>query len=120
VIDRGKLVAEGSIAELKARRRADRAQLIVVDEGDVATTTVEAVEGVASVEVEPAPAPSKRLKIRFEAEDDGALLQAIVGSLVTAGVGVREAAPEKASLEDVFVQLTLAEAAQRDATEGAS
>jgi ABC-2 type transport system ATP-binding protein len=120
VIDRGKLIAEGTIAELKARRRADRAVVVVADEGNVAAKTVEAVEGIAGVSVEPAAAGTKRLIVRYAAEDDGAMLEAIVRALVLAEVGIREAGPDKASLEDVFVQLTLAEAALQSGSEAPS
>jgi ABC-2 type transport system ATP-binding protein len=120
VIDRGKLVAEGTIAELKARRRADRAVVVVNHEGEVAVKTVEAVEGVAEVSVEPSAAGTQRLVVRFAAEDDGPMVEAIVRALVLAKVGIREAGPDKASLEDVFVQLTLAEAAQLGGNEAPS
>ena len=48
-------------------------------------------------------------RISFEfikPERGGAVLESIVSELVGLGIGVREAAPRKASLEDVFAQLT--------------
>jgi hypothetical protein len=52
-----------------------------------------------------------RLHVEFEEEDDGRRLQDVIGRLVEGGVGIREATPEKATLEDVFAQLTAVEAA---------
>jgi hypothetical protein len=41
-------------------------------------------------------------------------MERAVGALVGAGLGVREATPARATLEDVFAELTRAEAEERD------
>jgi ABC-2 type transport system ATP-binding protein len=113
VIDRGRLVAEGTIDELKARRRGKAAHLVVVDAENRATALASAVDGVRDVRRDAVPAVSglARLRVEFEEEDDGRRLQDVIGRLVAGGVGVREASAEKATLEDVFAQLTAVDAA---------
>ena len=93
VIDRGVLVKEGSVDEL----RGDAVLLVRAEPLEHAGRVVEGLPGVAAV-----------------ATDDGALMvtadpaaaPAIVRALVGAGVAVTELRPERASLEDVFLNLT--------------
>jgi ABC-2 type transport system ATP-binding protein len=111
VIDRGKLVAEGTIDELRSGRRGAGATLLVSDWNGHAAATVESVPGVASV-VAALQAPGLvQLTVRYTkgGEADAALLEHIVAALVSARFGVREAGAERATLEDVFAELTLAE-----------
>jgi ABC-type multidrug transport system ATPase subunit len=93
VIDRGVLVKEGSVDEL----RGDGVLLVRAEPLEHAGRVVEGLPGVAAV-----------------ATGDGALrvtadpsaVPAIVQALVGAGVAVTELRPERASLEDVFLNLT--------------
>jgi len=93
VIDRGVLVKEGSVEEL----RGDAVLLVRAEPLERAGRVVEGLPGVAGV-----------------ATGDGALrvtagpaaAPAIVRALVTAGVAVTELRPERVSLEDVFLNLT--------------
>ncbi|HEX3594875.1 MAG TPA: hypothetical protein VHU80_07235, partial [Polyangiaceae bacterium] len=67
--------------------------------------------GVAgATATEPAPG-LVQLAVRYtgRAESDAALLERVVAALVGAGIGVREAAPARATLEDVFTELTVAD-----------
>ncbi len=112
VIDRGELQAEGTIDELRDMRRAAGARLVLGSLGssreEVAVSTAEDVPGVFIAKVEPS---HKHTVLTATFDDDiddaGAALAALVAALVAAGFDVREAAPTKASLEDVFAQLTV-------------
>ncbi len=110
VIDRGRLVAQGTIEELRALRSADAAVLVLRDPDKKALPLlkqrddIERLKQQTDVERE---AGLSRISFDFlKPEQGGAVLESIVSQLVAAGVGVREASPRKASLEDVFAQLT--------------
>lgn len=110
VIDRGRLVAEGSLEELRTRRAADAATLVVRDEAQRARAVLEAIEGVKRVRVE----DGGRLLLKFKKGADSAgVLERAITALVGAGVGVREATPVRATLEEVFTELTRAEAEEQ-------
>jgi ABC-type multidrug transport system ATPase subunit len=93
VIDRGVLVKEGSIDEL----RGDAVLLVRAEPLEHAGRVVEELSGVAAV-------ASGDGALRVTA--DPAVAPAIVRALVGAGVAVTELRPERASLEDVFLNLT--------------
>jgi ABC-2 type transport system ATP-binding protein len=132
VIDRGQMVAEGTIDELRASRRADSALLVLRDPQSRATPLLESIDGVRKVraaEASPAPAgPPFRTKgdelVRIElifddaVEQPGDVLERAVAALAGAGIGVREAAPAKTSLEDVFTELTRGEKASKNQSAG--
>jgi ABC-2 type transport system ATP-binding protein len=111
VIDRGRLVAEGTLKELKAQRRGPGAMVVITDPEGRAEAVVQSVGGVASVASfdDGISDGTRRLRVVFVAEDDGEGLAQVVSALVGAGMAVREASPEKATLEDVFAELTRAE-----------
>ncbi len=110
VIDRGRLVAEGSIEELRALRSADGAQLVLRDPEKRALASLKARQDINGLKQGSHPSrgePLLRLTFDFvRPEQGGAVLESIVSDLVGLGVGVRESSPQKASLEDVFAQLT--------------
>jgi ABC-2 type transport system ATP-binding protein len=114
VINRGKLVAEGTIESLRARRATKGASLVVSDTKGEAKGIAAAVPGVASVVAESVPDGLTRLDVGFaESEGDGGpRLEEIVARLVSAGVGVREATRVRASLEDIFRDLTVSDVAE--------
>jgi gliding motility-associated transport system ATP-binding protein len=121
VISRGRLVAEGAITELRARSHVDGATLLVRGDDARARALVEAVAGVERVRVEAAgEAELSRLALRFAKgeKDGGAVMERAVAALVGAGLGVREATPARATLEDVFAELTRAEAEEADDDSG--
>ncbi|MCA9639415.1 MAG: ABC transporter ATP-binding protein [Polyangiaceae bacterium] len=110
VIDRGKLVAQGTIEELRALRAADAAVLVVRDADKQALPLLKQRGDIERVKQQAdAGRDAGMLRITFDfkqPERGGEVLESIVAELVGLGVGVREAAPRKASLEDVFAQLT--------------
>jgi ABC-2 type transport system ATP-binding protein len=113
VIDRGRLVAEGTIDELRARRAGGGASLVVSDPRGDAIRTVEAVSGVAGVVATPLGDGSLRLAVTYakDAPADGSVQEQVIAALVGARVGIREAAVTRATLEDVFAELTHADGA---------
>jgi len=127
VIDRGRLVAQGSIDELRAMRRSDSATVTLRDPEARAQKLIAAIPGVRRVRrldaaASKAPDGLAAFKIQLEptVSDVGELLERVVNALVSAGIGVREAAPTKASLEEVFAELTRAEEKQKDDDEAAN
>lgn len=110
VIDRGKLVAQGTIEELRALRAADAAVLVLRDPDKQALPLLKQRDDIERVKQQAdLGRDAAMLRITFDfkqPEQGGAALESIVSQLVGLGVGVREAAPRKASLEDVFAQLT--------------
>jgi ABC-type multidrug transport system ATPase subunit len=93
VIDRGVLVKEGSVDEL----RGDGVLLVRAEPLEQAGRVVEGLPGVAAVATGDGA-------LRVTADSSAA--PAIVRALVGAGVAVTELRPERASLEDVFLNLT--------------
>jgi ABC-2 type transport system ATP-binding protein len=109
VIAGGRLVAEGSIGELRASSRAPSARIVARGERAAIVAIATNVAGVKSASAEPVPAMagSLALTVDFAADVDGAAItEALVAALVAAGVGVREVASHGASLEQVFTELT--------------
>jgi ABC-2 type transport system ATP-binding protein len=129
VIDRGVLVAQGSIAELRRRRGQQRAIVTVNDVRQQAlglTLGSEHVLGVTPVSATPSlvPPPPARpsgvpmpdayghdaivsLLVTFDpSADASSCLAEVVALLVRSGIAVREARLKQSSLEEVFRQLT--------------
>jgi ABC-2 type transport system ATP-binding protein len=108
VIARGRLVAQGSIDEIRAKRRAAGARITVRGEEEAAVQACSRVAGVERVEPRPGPEASLvTLAIELQrGADAGHVLEEAVAALVAAGVGVREVAPRADSLEQVFAELT--------------
>ncbi len=108
VIARGKLVAEGTLSELKARRRTR--QSVIGAHGDPAKLE-SALAGVPGVKRAHAGGSDERgttdfeLEIAEDADPEGTVERA-VAALVAAGAGVRSVGPVRASLEEVFAELT--------------
>jgi ABC-2 type transport system ATP-binding protein len=111
VIDRGRLVAEGTLEELRARRAASGAVFVLRDPEKRARSLLAKSEGVKKASSGAADDDLVRVRVRYEksVDDPGALLEQLVAELVAAGIGVREAAPARATLEEVFASLTRAE-----------
>lgn len=113
VITRGRLVAEGSIDDIRAIRRASGAGVTVRGAPDEAISAARKVPGVrqatASGEAE---GDLTRIEIEMDADADaGQVAEEVVRALVGAGLGVRAVAPRVASLEQVFSELTKGEPA---------
>jgi ABC-2 type transport system ATP-binding protein len=110
VIDRGRIVAEGTLRDLQARRGAVEMELLVVDRGGRSAKLVENSPGVETIEVEALGENRLRLRVRStDKTSPDALMESLVRILVENQVGVRGATCLKARLEDVFSELTRAE-----------
>jgi ABC-2 type transport system ATP-binding protein len=112
VIAGGKLVAEGTLAELTASRRGRGVELTVRGEREASVAVVATLDGVAQAKafaVDDAPALA-RLEVDVAegtAPEDAA--ERVVAALVGAGIGVQSVRATKASLEEVFHELTTEE-----------
>jgi ABC-2 type transport system ATP-binding protein len=93
VIRDGVLVAEGTVDELRGRARLR----VLAHPAGEAARIVAALPGVAGVD---------RDGDALDIAADGAQAAAINAALVGAGIAVSELVPRRASLEDVFLQLT--------------
>jgi ABC-2 type transport system ATP-binding protein len=106
VIAKGKLVAQGTIQEVRRLRRSPALTVVVRGDAVKAEQTLNALEIFS--------------KIAVESEEDVATLRCVwkkradalentertVAALVNAGLAVRSVAPEQSTLEDVFAELT--------------
>jgi ABC-2 type transport system ATP-binding protein len=113
VIARGRLVAQGSIDEIRAMRRSSGARVLVRAEKKAAVKAAMSVDGVKRARWEPRDGGTGVLSIDLDhAAGAGDVTEEIVRALVAAGAGVREVVPRADSLEQVFSELTT------NATEG--
>ncbi len=109
VIDRGRLVAQGTLDELRTLRRSKATRFSVRGNKQTALSLLEQVDGVADVQVcdEISFEDVCVLDVRWLATCDPArATELVVEAMVGAGMKVREASPAKASLEEVFALLT--------------
>jgi len=103
IIDRGRIVAEGTPEELR-RKLAGTPTLRVAFRGDVpAAAALEALSGVTSVEDVPAEGETR---LRVHCALDADLAEDVFRLAVEKGWVLRELSRETVSLEDVFVRLT--------------
>lgn len=108
VIARGSLVAEGTIEELRALRRADGVRIRVRGSAAKARKLFDGIEGIASVS---ATDDDAQVVVAFTKETDpDDTTERLVAALVSGGAGVVEVVPSS-SLEQVFAQLTKDQAA---------
>jgi len=109
VIDRGRLVAEGTIEELRARQKTSSVTLRVRDPKVAAEAIISAISGVSTLSAHAdETAPDRRtLQLSLDAGlEPDSLIEALVEGLTRAGVGIHAIVPDKASLEQVFSELT--------------
>ncbi len=103
IIDKGKLVFNGSIDVLK-RQRVGNKLLVGLRQAPKADDLLN-IAGVVEAET----LPSGLIRVRFEGDTTPA--EAIVQTAVQQGWGLYQIAPDQTSLEDVFMQLTYQEQA---------
>jgi ABC-2 type transport system ATP-binding protein len=123
VIDRGRLVAEGSIQALRARQHSSALSVRVRDPNAGAEAAIARVSGLILREASVDPAASSRRTLRItvnEGADPETTIEALVRALTEAGIGIHALVPEQASLEQVFSELTAHEKAAADASAVAS
>lgn len=102
LIARGRLVAQGKLAELRARGDgeseivvrgdAEAAKALLIKRSDVQKITANGNDGTT--------------RFRCAWKDGATAIEAAVADLVAAGIGVREVAPLQSSLDELFRELT--------------
>ncbi len=109
VIDRGRLVAEGTIEELRSRQKAASVTLRVRDANKAAEAVMSGVSDVSTLSVTNDDSAPERRTLRISlgaAREPDALIETLVQALTQAGIGIHAVVPDKASLEQVFTELT--------------
>jgi ABC-2 type transport system ATP-binding protein len=99
IVDRGRIVAQGTPDELKGELRGDAIQLELrdpVDDGD-ASETLAGVAGVREVTLD-----GRRLMAR--ADNGAGALPAVIAALEAGGVAVASATVARPSLDDVYLR----------------
>jgi ABC-2 type transport system ATP-binding protein len=101
IIERGKLLAAGSMVEIQRRLRAHRVLTVVVSAGEVDRASSLLLD---SPNVHTVEAIDHTLSCEFQGEEqDKAHL---LGTLVSRGVAVQSFSEEQLSLEEVFMMIT--------------
>ncbi len=109
VIARGRLVAEGTLAELKERRRGRELIVVARGEGAKLEAALHDIAGVARASFEPVFDDAALVTISVELDETsepGSAAERVVSALVAAGAGVQSVTARRASLEEVFHELT--------------
>lgn len=100
VIDRGRVIAEGTADELKASVGGRRVQLTLVDEAD-------AEQAAAILQRHgKGPADVSGRGVTVQVEDATAALRAALADIDEAGIAIHEAGVRRPTLDDVFLTLT--------------
>lgn len=102
ILNRGRLVAQGSVQELMATR-SGRARYVVEAQGEGIPEALASLEGVHAHE---ATAVENRIRVSLEGEGEQELRPEIFALARERGWVLWELHRERASLEDVFRQLT--------------
>jgi ABC-2 type transport system ATP-binding protein len=103
IIDRGRIVAEGTAAELRTRLAGAPVVRVAFAGVVAARETLAALPGVAAVSGEVADGETR---VRLECEAGADPREDVFRAAVAKGWTLRELARESLSLEDVFVRLT--------------
>ncbi|MEO8904443.1 MAG: ATP-binding cassette domain-containing protein [Polyangiaceae bacterium] len=109
VIDRGRLVAEGTIEELRTRQKSNGLSLRLRDPNAAAEAAIAAVSGVsvASAETDETAPDRRTLRLTVDSALKTELMtEKLVQALTGAGIGIHAVVPELATLEQVFSALT--------------
>jgi ABC-2 type transport system ATP-binding protein len=107
VINRGRLVAEGSVAKIKSLQRSPGIEVRVRGDGTLALAVITKDADVSRVDVERVDGEALlRCTWSKKSLDAPAASERIIASLVGAGAGVRAVAAVSSSLEEVFAELT--------------
>ncbi len=107
IVDRGRILALGTPAELKRQVQKESLFRIEVDHlpgGAEALARVPGVVSAALGAVEPGDGSADGMKVSLALADDGALA-GVVTALAAAGASLRSLAKSEPTLEDVFVEL---------------
>jgi ABC-2 type transport system ATP-binding protein len=109
VIDRGRLVAEGTIEELRARQQSSALRLRLRDPKHAAEALISGMPGVrvGSLTWDDRAPDRSTLELALDhGIDTDTAIEGLVSALTAAGIGIHALIPETASLEQVFSALT--------------
>lgn len=107
VIDQGRVVAQGSIEELRSLRQAKSADFLVRGELSALRAALTALDGIGSVESQNEGPSLWRLNVALATDANAdELMERAVAGLVQAGASVRYAGLSRATLEEVFEAVT--------------
>lgn len=116
VIDKGRLVAQGSLDELMRLRQSSTTRFVVRGDAAKAVATLQAVDGADKVKRKGDEVDGVAvIDVTWKGEGAASAVERAIADLIAAGLAVREASPRKASLEETFAVLT-----EEDAEPGAS
>ena len=104
VIDHGRVIAEGTADELKARTGGSYCEIVPVDLNDL--TAIAETLGSLLPEKNRASLTAESDRIAMPAPDGATTLLEAVGRLAAANIGVADIALRRPSLDDVFLALT--------------
>ncbi|MDQ4098002.1 MAG: ATP-binding cassette domain-containing protein, partial [Actinomycetota bacterium] len=105
VLDRGKVIAEGTADELKARVGGEVVELTVAD-GSRAPEAAEAVVRVAAGECGDAHVDARSGRVSVPVQGGAAVLADAVRELDRSGIAITGLALHRPTLDDVFMALT--------------
>jgi len=102
IVDRGKIVAEGTPDELKRELRGDALHVELDAAGDLngsVTSALDGVEGVRDIALD-------GLSLRARADDGGRAVPVVLQALEARGILVTEVRVARPSLDDVYLRYT--------------
>ena len=101
VIDHGRIIAQGTSAQLKSQVSGDRLQLRLAT-----PTTSRAAQAVADLGSGPLLVDTQTGEVTVPIADGVAILPEVVRRLDAAGLALSDLAPRRPTLDDVFLTLT--------------
>jgi ABC-2 type transport system ATP-binding protein len=116
ILTKGRVVAQGTMDEIRARLSSDKRGLSIVFRGEKSSLerAVEQCDGAALLDVQSIEDKVSRASIELVDEDGSATerVEKLVSALVAESVGVREVTLAAKSLEEVFRELTTTDRAE--------
>jgi ABC-2 type transport system ATP-binding protein len=110
VIDRGRLVAQGSLEDLSRLRETSSTRFVLRGDRSAAMQSLKQLSAKRVVEpralAQQGPDVFAVEVVWNRGEQIGAAVERAIALLVSAGISVREASPHRATLEEVFALLT--------------
>jgi len=110
IVHQGVLVADGSIDQIRSSRRA-AVSLVVRGTAAAARAAFEGMPGVDAVEVEPVAGSGEHVRVRLLGTAEREACEAAAVRAGKAGLALAALAPEVASLDQIFAELTTEDAA---------
>jgi ABC-2 type transport system ATP-binding protein len=103
IVDQGRVLALGTVPELKAALKRDA---VIRIEGVISAKASRAVEQLVGVTRVATAAVDGRTQLTVVVQEPAAVLPRLIEALTTHGAIMQKIAPEEVTLEDVFITLT--------------